>query len=73
METTSPESGQLPSDADLIAWQALLRHETLQMIKSGTFLQLVHCPELSDLLMHSIAMNNEMLQLLHQRLRTRIP
>ncbi|MEC0240392.1 hypothetical protein P4H66_11070 [Paenibacillus dokdonensis] len=73
MDTLPPESGKILDAADLLAWQALLRHETLQVIKSGTFVQLVSCPELMDLIAQSMAMNKHMLQLLYDRFDSVIP
>ncbi|MWV43411.1 hypothetical protein GRF59_07170 [Paenibacillus sp. HJL G12] len=67
MNTMPPKTAHTPEGADLLAWQALLRHETLQLVKSGTLLQLVSSPELTDLIARSIAMNKEVSELMHRQ------
>ncbi|MDR0270118.1 hypothetical protein [Paenibacillus sp.] len=67
MEKIPFESCDVPSAADFLAWQTLLRHETLRLVKNVTFTQLVSCPELADILKESTAMNRDLLELLHNR------
>ncbi|MEC0373427.1 hypothetical protein [Paenibacillus chibensis] len=67
------QSGNQRVTRDFGEWQALLRHETLQRIKFGTFIQLIACPELKDLFIKSISENDELLKLLRQRLESNVP
>ncbi|GIO29862.1 hypothetical protein RJP21_13765 [Paenibacillus sp. VCA1] len=66
MEKTTPQvSLPYQDEAGRITWQALLRHETLRIVKSGTFLQLISCPELAEMTTEYAGMNRHLLELLN--------
>ncbi len=46
------------------AFQGLLRHDTLQLIKLETLYPLVSCPELKEMLTKTMKMNKQVLELL---------
>ncbi|BFH63728.1 hypothetical protein [Paenibacillus azoreducens] len=66
MEIIRPEPSAVP-EANLLNWQMLIRHETLRLIKSGTFMQLVSSPELADIAKECSALNRQLLKLAHKR------
>jgi len=68
MEKISRHQVPFPNTAVQNPWQDLLRHETLRLVKSGTFVQLISSPELAVLAMEYAEINRRLLDLFSNRL-----